>query len=172
MTDLPEAIAAAIAVWPPRTMPGGTVASPFARTSTTRNVARARVTALRAALPENTTVLYAMKANGHPDVVAAFAAAADGLEVASGGELRLARVVGARADRVRWAGQDRRRAGSGGRGGRAGADVTVNCESVHEIRRLGRLGGADAVRVALRVNRSNRPRRRRTARRGSPAATP
>lgn len=51
----------------------------------TRQAAR-----VRAALPAGSTVLYAMKANGHPRVVAALAAATDGVEVASAGELAIA----------------------------------------------------------------------------------
>src|SRR5689334_18587037 len=52
--------------------------------------------AVRSALPGGTGLLYAMKANGHPAVVAALAAEVDGVEVASGGELALARAGGAR----------------------------------------------------------------------------
>ncbi|HEY2791879.1 MAG TPA: type III PLP-dependent enzyme, partial [Micromonosporaceae bacterium] len=51
--------------------------------------------ALRGALP-SASILYAVKANGHPAVVSALAAHLDGLEVASGGELTLALSAGAR----------------------------------------------------------------------------
>ena len=53
-------------------------------------VLRATAATLRAALPAGATLLYAVKANGHPAVVQALADACDGLEVASGGELELA----------------------------------------------------------------------------------
>src|SRR5262249_39789575 len=49
--------------------------------------------AVRGALPPRTTLLYAVKANGHPDVLAALATEVDGFEVASGGELALARIA-------------------------------------------------------------------------------
>ena len=64
---------------------------------------RARAAAVRAALPPGTTLLYAVKANGHPAVVRTLAAACDGLEVASGGELDLAVAAGARRIVVRRA---------------------------------------------------------------------
>jgi diaminopimelate decarboxylase len=155
MTDLPEPIATAIHGLAAPDHVSAERREPVCAYLYDTNVARARVAALRAALPDNTTVLYAMKANGHPEVVAAFAAAADGLEVASGGELRLARLVG--AARIAFGGPAKTDAelAAAVEAADAGADVTINCESVHEVRRLGRLGGADAVRVALRVNRSN-----------------
>jgi diaminopimelate decarboxylase len=120
-------------------------------------VARDRVAALRAALPHGTTILYAMKANGHPDVVRAMAAAADGVEVASGGELRIAVDAGAR--RIAFGGpaktDDELTAAVAV--ARDGVDLTINCESGYEIRRLTRIVGAEPPRrlsVALRVNRS------------------
>src|SRR6266498_4800585 len=54
-----------------------------------RATLRATAAGLRAALPPGTLLCYAVKANGHPDVVAALASTVDGLEVASGGELAL-----------------------------------------------------------------------------------
>ncbi|HEX6686656.1 MAG TPA: hypothetical protein VF062_28040 [Candidatus Limnocylindrales bacterium] len=105
-------------------------------------VARARAEALNAALP-GVTVLYAVKANSHPAVVAAMAAACDGLDVASGGELALhpnTQVVlsgPAKTEAFLRAGVE--------------AGAVVNVESVTELYRLGALGLA--ARVALRVNR-------------------
>jgi diaminopimelate decarboxylase len=51
---------------------------------------RARLAELRAALPPEAALFYAVKANACPDVVALLAELADGLDVASTGELALA----------------------------------------------------------------------------------
>jgi 2-[(L-alanin-3-ylcarbamoyl)methyl]-2-hydroxybutanedioate decarboxylase len=107
---------------------------------------RARATSVRAALPAGATLLYAVKANGHPAVVAALAAVCDGLEVASGGELRLARAAGAR--RIVFGGPGKTDAELAA--ARA-AGALINVESVHELRRLAALGGRPDV--VLRVNR-------------------
>ena len=58
-----------------------------------RTVLAETAAAVRAALPDGTTLLYAVKANGHPDVLAALSTEVDGFEVASGGELALARIA-------------------------------------------------------------------------------
>jgi diaminopimelate decarboxylase len=116
-------------------------------------VARERLDAVRAVLPDTAAVLYAVKANGHPGMVAALAAAADGLEVASGGELDLAVRAGAR--RIAFSGpaktDEELRAA-------IAAGATVNVESLLELRRLAALADAEPadtppVRIALRVNR-------------------
>jgi diaminopimelate decarboxylase len=108
---------------------------------------RSRAATLRAALPVNTTMLYAVKANGHPDVVRTLAAVCDGLEVASGGELTLAVQAGAR--RIVFGGPaktDTELAAA------LTAGALLNVESPHELRRLAALGvQAD---VCLRVNRA------------------
>jgi diaminopimelate decarboxylase len=113
------------------------------------SVLRARASAVKAALPPGATLLYAVKANGHPEVVAALADATDGLEVGSGGELTLALAAGAR--RIAFGGpaktEDELAAA-------VAAGVTVNVESLLELRRLTRLADGRAVRVALRVNRA------------------
>ena len=107
---------------------------------------RARAAAVRASLPASATLLYAVKANGHPAVVRTLAAACDGLEVASGGELRLARAAGAR--RIVFGGPGKTDAELAA--ARA-AGVLINAESVHELRRIAALGGEPEV--VLRVNR-------------------
>ncbi|MEV7229964.1 alanine racemase [Polymorphospora sp. NPDC051019] len=151
----PERVAAAV-----RALPGPVCAYVYDRATL-----RERAAALRAALPAGSTLLYAVKANGNPDVVAALAAATDGLEVASGGELALARDAG--AARIVFGGPAKTDAEL-----RAAVDAgaLVNVESVLELRRLalvaadgagpvagggsgGGPGGAP-VRVALRVNRA------------------
>ena len=108
---------------------------------------RARAASLRAALAPGTSFLYAVKANGHPDVIRTLAAACDGLEVASGGELALA--VRARPARIVFGGPaktDTELAAA------LDAGALLNVESPHELRRLAALGArAD---ICLRVNRS------------------
>jgi diaminopimelate decarboxylase len=109
---------------------------------------RARAAMVRAALPASSTLLYAVKANGHPAVVSAMASVCDGLEVASGGELALALDAGAR--RIVFGGP-----------GKTDAElmaalapgVLINVESVHELRRVASLSGNTVPKVCLRVNR-------------------
>ncbi|MFC4068515.1 type III PLP-dependent enzyme [Actinoplanes subglobosus] len=111
---------------------------------------RTRAATLRAALPPRTTMLYAVKANGHPDVIHTLASACDGLEVASGGELALA--VQARARRIVFGGPaktDTELAAA------LTAGALLNVESTHELRRLAALGvNAD---ICLRINRPGSP---------------
>jgi len=114
----------------------------------------ARIAATRAALPPGTRLMYAMKANPFPAVVAKAAHECDGIEVASGGELALALAMGAhsivfggpaKTDQELAAAVDASRR----------IPLTVNVESVHEARRLDLLARAAGlvVTVALRVNR-------------------
>jgi diaminopimelate decarboxylase len=112
---------------------------------------RARAAAVRAALPPGTTLLYAVKANGHPDVVRTLAAACDGLEVASGGELRLAVAAGAR--RIVFGGPGKTDAELAAA---VAAGAQVNVESAHELRRLDTAARAAGVvaEAAVRVNRA------------------
>ncbi|BEL04889.1 type III PLP-dependent enzyme [Actinoplanes sichuanensis] len=108
---------------------------------------RHRAATLKAALPPKTTILYAVKANSHPDVIHTLATACDGLEVASGGELTLARQ--AHAKRIVF-------------GGPAKTDTELaaalqtgaqlNVESPHELRRLAALGAT--ADICLRINRT------------------
>jgi len=116
-------------------------------------VLRRRAEAVRDALPDGARLLYAVKANGHPAVVAALASTVDGLEVASGGELELARRAGVR--HIAFAGPAKTDAELAAA---VDAGATVNLESLLEIRRLASVAGGGAagaaVRVALRVNRA------------------
>lgn len=112
---------------------------------------RRRAGAVRAALPAGTRLFYAVKANGHPEVVRTLAGVCDGLEVASGGELTLARDVG--AAEVVFGGPGKtdaqlRQA--------VAAGALVHVESAHELRRLALVAGAvgRVVPVAVRVNRA------------------
>jgi 2-[(L-alanin-3-ylcarbamoyl)methyl]-2-hydroxybutanedioate decarboxylase len=100
-----------------------------------------------------------MKANGHPDLVRAFAEASDGIEVASGGELAIATEVGAR--RIAFGGPaktDAELRAAVTVAATGNIDLTVNVESPLELRRLihaaASAGRPARVRVALRVNRT------------------
>ncbi|GIH20092.1 alanine racemase [Rugosimonospora africana] len=141
---LPERVTAAL-----RGVPGPVCAYVY-----DTSVLRERVAAVRAAVPEGATVLYAVKANGTPGVVAALAEVADGLEVASGGELELAVRAGAR--HIAFSGPAKT---DEELGAAIAAGATVNVESLLELRRLAALAGtapaqAPPVRIALRVNRA------------------
>jgi diaminopimelate decarboxylase len=103
--------------------------------------------AVRDALPAGSRLMYAVKANGHPDVVGALAALVDGLEVASGGELDLAVAAGARE--IAFGGPAKTDAELGAA---VAAGALIHAESVHELRRLALL--APGTAVALRVNRA------------------
>ena len=112
---------------------------------------RARAAEVRAALPPGTTLLYAVKANGHPAVVRTLAQVCDGLEVASGGELDLAVAAGAR--RIVFGGPAKTDAELAAA---VAAGAQVNVESGHELRRLDAAARAagTVVPAAVRVNRA------------------
>src|SRR5688500_16549327 len=105
-------------------------------------VLRERAARLRQAIP-NATILYAVTAHGHPDVVATMAQACHGLDVASLGELTLARQAG--AERMVCSGPAKSEEFLDAA---IAAGATINVESLNELRRLPRR----AV-IALRVNR-------------------
>ncbi|WP_315763746.1 pyridoxal-dependent decarboxylase, exosortase A system-associated [Sphingomonas sp. Y38-1Y] len=111
---------------------------------------RTRLARLRAAMPERLDIHYAIKANPHPEMLAAIAPLVDGLDVASGGELTKALAV-KEAGVVSFAGPGKRddeiEAAI-----RAGA--TLNLESEGEARRALAIADRLAVRarLAVRVN--------------------
>lgn len=119
-----------------------------------REALRAAAEAVRAVLPSGSTLLYAVKANGHPGVLAALAGRVDGFEVASGGELALALAAGA-ADPVVVFGGPGKTDAELAAAVRAGA--TVNVESEWEARRLDLVARelGRAVSVTVRVNRAD-----------------
>jgi len=108
---------------------------------------RARAETVRRGLPPGATLLYAVKANGHPAVVRALAEVCDGLEVASGGELDLA--VRAGAKRIVFGGPGKTDAELAAA---VAAGALINVESVHELRRLATIATTPPA-VCLRVNR-------------------
>lgn len=116
-----------------------------------RQLLNKRVSALRAALPETLKIHYAMKANPMPALVAHMARLVDGIDVASGGELRVALDNGADPREVSFAGpgkslEDLRRA--------VAAGILINIESFREVNELAAIGKETGyrARVAVRVN--------------------
>jgi diaminopimelate decarboxylase len=116
-----------------------------------RGLLRARVAELRAALPPQVELHYAMKANPMPAVVAFMVGLVNGIDVASAGELKVALDAGADPHGISFAGPGKREAEL--RQALA-AGVLVNVESMREVQLLGTLSqqlGLPA-RVAVRVN--------------------
>ena len=116
-----------------------------------RRLMSERVELLRAHLPRQVHVHYAMKANPMPEVVAHLAGLVDGLDVASAGELGVALKAGARPGSVSFAGPGKTDAELEAA---LDAGIVVNLESEGEMERLAaaaRRRGARA-RVNVRVN--------------------
>jgi len=111
----------------------------------------ARVNELRAALPAEISLSYAVKANPMPAVLHHMSGQVDGFDVASAGELQLAMDTTMPADRISFAGPGKTTAELVQA---VAAGVTVELESITELRRVRDVGedlGIQA-RVALRVN--------------------
>jgi diaminopimelate decarboxylase len=110
-----------------------------------------RVAELRAALPPGVHLHYAMKANPMPAVVQHLAALVDGIDVASGGELRVALDSGVAPSAVSFAGPGKSDAELSCA---VAAGVIINVESEAELARIVAIGRALGLRpqVALRVN--------------------
>jgi len=111
-----------------------------------------QIAALRAVLPAEVRLYYAVKANPFPPLVDYLAKNVDGFDVASGGELALALEAPLpRGFDIGFAGPGKSleeiRAG-------VAADVLFQCESVRELRAIATAGQAAAMRprVALRIN--------------------
>jgi diaminopimelate decarboxylase len=111
----------------------------------------ARVAELRAILPPAFKLHYAVKANPMPALVCHMASRVDGLDVASGRELKTALDSGMSAHDVSFAGPGKREAelAQAVAGG-----VLLNVESETELERVAAICArtGDAARVALRVN--------------------
>ena len=116
-----------------------------------RAVLNQTVHTLKALLPKELAVLYAIKANPMPALVGHMAGLVDGFDVASAGELQLALNGGMRAGQIVFSGP-----------GKTDAEllqalaaaVTVNVESVSELKRLMALAQQWAFEpgVMLRIN--------------------
>jgi diaminopimelate decarboxylase len=116
-----------------------------------RGLLTARVAELRAALPADISLHYAMKANPMPAVVGHMARLVDGVDVASGEELRVALDTGMDPHEISFAGPGKSEAELAQA---VAAGIMINVESMRElglladiVRRIGR-----QARVAVRVN--------------------
>ena len=116
-----------------------------------RALLRARVATLREALPPAIKLHYAMKANPMPALVGYMAGLADGIDVASAGELKVALDAGADAQEISFAGPGKREAELRQA---VASRVLVNVESMREVHLLGAISGDLGLpaRVAVRVN--------------------
>jgi diaminopimelate decarboxylase len=159
----------------PSSIPGTVVANPFpiengqlliggltlerlaARVGSTpffaydRALITAHVRALRAALPADIDLHYAMKANPMPAVVQMMAGLVDGLDLASAGEMKVALDAGADPAEMSFAGPGKRPVELWQA---VAAGVTINMESPNELPAILAAGKALGVmpRVAVRVN--------------------
>ncbi len=116
-----------------------------------RRLLQERVAQLRAALPREVKLHYAMKANPMPALVGLMAGLVDGIDVASSGELKVALDAGADPAEISFAGPGKRDAELRQA---VAAGVLVNVESARELPVLAALSrelGLPA-RVAIRVN--------------------
>ncbi len=111
----------------------------------------ARMAQLRSAMPDALDLHYAMKANPFPPLLSHMVGLADGIDIASGGELRMALDAGAAPKNISFAGPGKRdteleqaiKAG-----------VTINIESPSECDRALHIGKTigKQPRLAVRVN--------------------
>lgn len=116
-----------------------------------RSLIDARVDLLRRLLPAGVQLHYAMKANPMPALVGFMAQRVDGLDVASGGELRVALDAGMAPSRISFAGPGK----SAGELRQAlAAGVLLNVESAREVELLASLSEECGwpARVAVRIN--------------------
>lgn len=110
-----------------------------------------RINQLRAALPKDLHLHYAIKANPNLAVVQMISNLVDGLDVASAGELAIALETTTKPKNISFAGPGKQdweleRAVLSG--------ITINVESVNEINRVARIGveSGKRPRIAIRVN--------------------
>ncbi|MBX7496223.1 pyridoxal-dependent decarboxylase, exosortase A system-associated [Qipengyuania sp. 6B39] len=106
---------------------------------------------LRAAMPERIRINYAIKANSFAPVLEFVSTLADGLDIASGGELEMVRATGFDLSRVSFAGPGKR---DEELEAAIAAGVTLNLESANEARRALAIGERTGTtpRLAIRVN--------------------
>nr|WP_207791186.1 pyridoxal-dependent decarboxylase, exosortase A system-associated [Sphingosinicella soli] len=114
-------------------------------------VIEAKIADLRAALPKEVGIHYAMKANPMPELVAWMAGQVDGLDVASAGELKVALAAGGDPSHISFAGPGKR---DFELELAIGVGATLNIESAREFARAAAIGDriGKPVRAAVRVN--------------------
>ena len=110
-----------------------------------------RVAELRAHLPASISLHYAMKANPMPAVVAHMAREVDGIDVASGRELRVALDAGMDPQEISFAGPGKH---AGELAQAIASGVLINVESPTEMKTIARLATelGTTARIAIRVN--------------------
>ncbi len=116
-----------------------------------RKLLKERVEKVRAALPREVKLHYAMKANPMPALVCYMAGMVDGLDVASTGEMKVALDSGMPAKDVSFAGPGKQQRDLA----RAiAAGILLNVESVREARQLAEQSSKLGLpaRVAVRIN--------------------
>jgi diaminopimelate decarboxylase len=116
-----------------------------------RGLIARRIADLRAAMPADLDIHYAIKANPMPALVGWMAGAVDGLDVASAGEAQVALAAGADPARISFAGPGKR---DSELELAIGAGVLLNIESEGEFERAAAIAGrlGRRLRVAVRVN--------------------
>jgi diaminopimelate decarboxylase len=116
-----------------------------------RQLIRTRVGELRAALPARVKLHYAMKANPLPALVGFMAGLVDGIDVASGGELKTALDAGSNPADISFAGPGKRQ---GELIQAVAAGILINIESFREVDALAAISASLNLpaRVAVRVN--------------------
>ncbi|MCB1908174.1 MAG: alanine racemase [Rhodocyclaceae bacterium] len=108
-----------------------------------------RLAQLRAMLPAGMRVLYSVKANARPEVLARLGLLVDGFDVASSAELELARAAAAPGSVLAMTGPGKR---DDDLAAALAADAVVVLESLDEGARLARAAGERRPRVLLRIN--------------------
>ncbi|MEF9926331.1 MAG: pyridoxal-dependent decarboxylase, exosortase A system-associated [Massilia sp.] len=116
-----------------------------------RALCSARVASLRAILPAQIALHYSIKANPMPALVQHMADLVDGLDVASGSELKIALDTGIDPGRISFAGPAKREAELTQA---IAAGACLNIESQHELDNAARIGDLLGIMpsVALRIN--------------------
>jgi diaminopimelate decarboxylase len=111
----------------------------------------ARMAQLRAAMPDALHLHYAMKANPYQPVLRHMVGLVDGIDIASGGELRMALAAEAAPEKISFAGPGKR---DDELQQAIEAGVTINIESPGECDRALKIGKAAGKkpRLAIRVN--------------------
>ena len=112
---------------------------------------RARVASLRAAMPSNLAIHYAVKANPFQPVLQLLKGLVDGFDIASGGELHIVKAAGIDLAIVSFAGPGKR---DDELEAAISAGVTLNLESENEAERALSIAERLGVvpRLAIRVN--------------------
>jgi diaminopimelate decarboxylase len=112
-------------------------------------IVRDKIAALRAALPDNVGIHFAMKANPLPEMVSAIVPLVDGIDIASGGELPVALTAG--ATHISFAGPGKR---NDELEAAIRAGVTLNLESEGEADRALAIAHQLGItpKLAVRVN--------------------